>query len=150
MRQGKTHDKDKMVLRALEAEIEPGDFGSPMDPSDAQIDICMYDANGYFLGGGLTPGDANWKAIGSGGFSYRDPAQLAFGVKQAKFKVTGIRTGLILAKGKGSRLRLPEAPLTAPIVAQAKNDDTGACWQIEFEAEDIKRNDGERFLAQLK
>lgn len=150
MRQGKNDSKDKMVFRAIDADIDPGDFGDPMDPTLDQIDVCMYDANGYVLGGGLAPGDAYWKPLGASGFRYKDPGQEAFGVKQAKFKVTGIPTGLILAKGKGERLRLPENPLSAPIVAQAKNDSTGACWEITFDAEDIKKNDGDRFLARKK
>ncbi|MDG2306593.1 MAG: metallophosphoesterase family protein [Candidatus Binatia bacterium] len=147
MRQGTTDAKDKLVWRARDANIDPGDFGDPTSPSDAQIDVCMYDANGYLLGGGLTPGDANWKALGHVGFRYKDKASLPFGVGRAKFKVTGIPTGLILATGKGRQLRLPTLPLTPPVVAQAKNDVTGSCWETTFTAGDIVKNDSVRFLA---
>lgn len=147
MRHGKSDAKDKMVWRAKDADIDPGDFGTPTSPTNDQIDVCMYDANGYLLGGGLTAGDQNWKVLGGGGFRYKDRGSLPFGVKQAKFKVTGIPTGLILAKGKGERLRLPALPLTPPIVAQAKNDATGACWETTFTADDIVKNDSDRFLA---
>lgn len=150
LRQGPLDTKDKMVWRAVDADIDPADFGDPTDPSNAEIDVCLYDSNGYLLGGGLTPGDGHWKELGSGGFRYKDKASLPFGVNKAKFKVTGIPTGLILAKGKGSQLRLPEGPLTPPVVAQAKNDATGACWEMTFEAGDVVKNDPDRFLAQIK
>ncbi len=148
LRHGKFDSKDKLVWRARDAIIDPGDFGAPTGPTNDQIDVCMYDANGYLLGGGLTPGDAKWKAQGPGRFRYKASDLLPFGVKQAKFRATGIATGLILAKGKGTQLRLPELPLAAPVVAQAKNDATGGCWETTFTAADIVKNEAERFLAQ--
>ena len=150
LRQGKIDARDKMVWRAIDASIDPADFPAPTGPTNSEVDICVYDANGYLLGGGLTPGDGNWKSLGNKGFSYKDSASLPFGVNRAKFKVTGIPTGLILAKGKGAQLRLPEGPLALPVVAQAKNDATGGCWEMTFEAGDVVKNDAVRFLAEIK
>ena len=55
--------------------------------------------------------------------------------------------GAISVKGKGDSLRLPELPLTPPVVAQAKNPSTGGCWESRFEAAQVKKNDARRFVA---
>ncbi len=48
---------------------------------------------------------------------------------------------------QGTRLRLPTGPFALPVVAQAKNDDTGACWESVFTEADVRKNDETAFLA---
>lgn len=148
MKQGPTDAKDKLVWRAKDADIDPAEFGDPT--ASSRIDVCLYDASGYLLGGGLPAGAANWKEIGGGRFRYKDKGSQPVGLNVAKFKATGAPDGLILAKGKGALLGLPTLPLTAPIVAQAKNQATGGCWETTFIEEDILKNAGDRFVAKSK
>lgn len=145
MRHGPLPVKDKLVWRAKFADID--DFGNAFEDP---IDICMYDANGFVVGGGLPPGEDRWKTSGNGVWHYKNAGSLPFGVNRAKFRVTGIPTGSILAKGKGIHLKLPDFPLTPPVVAQAKNDVDGGCWETSFVAADIVKNDADRFVAKKK
>jgi hypothetical protein len=137
--------RDKLVWRWKNGVLDPADLGDPATASD-RIDVCVYDGNGYLVGGGLPAGAPSWSAVASG-VLYKDSAALAPGLHKLKIKTTTQPKGLILARGKGPYLRIPGTPLTLPVTAQLKNDDTGKCWESVLDSADVIKNDAGKFVA---
>ena len=137
--------RDKLVWRWNNAVLDPADVGDPVAGSD-QLDICVYDGNGYLVGGRLPSGSPNWSVQPTGLF-YQDPAALAPGMRQVKIRPTTLPRGLVLARGRGAYLRTPELPVTLPVTAQLKNDATGKCWESVFTALDVVENQAGKLIA---
>jgi hypothetical protein len=136
--------RDKLVWRWKNGVLDPAELGDPT--ASDRIDVCVYDGNGYLVGGGLPSGAPSWSATASG-VLYKDAAALAPGLHKLKVKTTTQPKGLILARGKGSYLRIPSMPLTLPVTAQLKNDDTGKCWESVLDSTDVVKNDAGKFVA---
>ena len=136
--------RDRLVWRWKGGVVDPADVGDPI--AGAELDVCVYDANGYVAGGGLPAGGSLWKSRGTS-LLYKDAAALAPGVLKAKVKSSTEPKGLVLARGKGRYLRAPELPLVPPLTAQLANDATGACWESVLDGTDVVRNDAGKLLA---
>jgi hypothetical protein len=114
------------------------DFGNPVATTD--YELCVYDHAGEAIldtraAGGATCGTGPcWKTSGTTGFKYssRDGSPEGLTAIQLKAGLTG--NAKIAAKGKGVDLVLPPLPLTAPVVAQVRRTDTGACWGAVYSA----------------
>ena len=145
--QGSVPPQQKLSWRAGGGNLSAADFGVPIDPSEEPIDVCFYDANGYVSGGQLPGGNGYWSHGRPTVYKFRDPAGVQAGLTRARFRMSEVGKGAISVKGKGDSLRLPELPLTPPVVVQAKNPSTGGCWESTFEAAQVKKNDARRFVA---
>lgn len=141
----RTNDaRDNLFWRWKNGVLHPADIGDPYAGSD-RLDVCVYDGNGYLVGGALPPGAPGWSF--SGGLLYEDDAALPPGLYKVKVKSATSPRGSILARGKGAYLRTPQLPVTLPVTAQLKNDTTGKCWESVFSAPDVVRNDDGKFVA---
>jgi hypothetical protein len=137
--------RDKLVWRWRNGIVDPMDVGDPVAASD-RLDLCVYDGNGYLVGGGLPPGSPGWSQSGAS-LRYKDDAALAPGFRKVKVKTATLPKGLILARGKGVYLRTPTLPVTLPVTAQLKNDATGACWESVLGPAEVVKNEAGRFVA---
>jgi hypothetical protein len=78
---------------------------------------------------------------------YEDSAALAPGLRKVKIRATTAPRGVIIARGKGAYLRTPTLPVTLPVTAQLKNDNTGKCWESVLGASDVLKNQAGKFVA---
>ena len=71
----------------------------------------------------------------------------------------GVKTALIKEKsnggiakviGKGLNVPSPTLPVTAPLVVQLVNGETGLCWDAVFSVGDIKKNEAGEIKATVK
>lgn len=137
--------RDKLVWRWKNGVLDPMDVGDPIAGSD-RIDVCVYDGDGYLVGGGLPPGSPGW-SVNGGGMFFRDDAALAPGIRKLKMRPSTQPNGLVSARGKGVYLRTPQLPVTLPVTAQIKNDATGACWETVFDSSTVIKNHAGKFVA---
>jgi hypothetical protein len=138
---------DKLIWKAKGMNVDPADLGNPL--VDADLDICLYDASGKLFAASLGSGSPPWKSLKSGAL-YKDKGAEEAGIKVAKAKTSTAGKGLILAKAKGVHLFTPTIPVSLPVTAQAKNDETGACWESVFTSGDVRKNQDGKFVAAAK
>lgn len=138
---------DKLIWKAKGMNVDPVELGDPL--VDADIDVCLYDAAGKLFAASLGSGAPPWKSLTSGAL-YKDKEAEEAGIKVAKVKTSTAGKGLFLAKAKGVHLFTPTIPVSLPITAQAKNDETGACWESVFTSGDVKKNQDGKFVAAAK
>jgi len=107
-----------------------------------KLDLCLYDASstaqplltGEVLGGGTCGSKPCWKALGSGGYRYKNKAGSVDGFTDVKLRVSsGGEIGLVV-KGKGAGLSMPVLGLVTPVQLQLLvRDGSGTtCWESRF------------------
>src|SRR5262249_24294905 len=109
-----------------------GEFGSPT--ASTGYTLCVYDQSAQpqpglrarVPGGGFCPGGACWKLAGPG-YRYKNRNGAASGILRMSLRSGGDGKSSALVRGKGTHVPMPSFGLTAPVVAQLRND-LGGCW----------------------
>lgn len=122
------------------------------DPTGAtSYVLCVYDASGApqpraasaAPGGGDCAGTACWQPTPPG-FLYRDRLATPDGLTRVRLAAGAVDgTAKIVVEGHGAALATPTLPLTAPVVVQLTDTDTGVCWEATHAAP--SRSDAARF-----
>ncbi len=130
------------------------DFGNPLS-STTRYELCVYDASGNgqplsiatVAGGGTCKNKPCWKATGTTGFKYNNPAGNLRGITQIQMKAGANGKSQVKVLGKGVNLPTPDPSLTLPVTLQLLVDDGGPtkCWQTTFTA--ATKNDATQFKA---
>jgi hypothetical protein len=133
--------KDRFVWKWQQGTLAAADIPSPIDQTD--LAVCLYDQDGYVLGGALPKGSL-WSANGKGDFQYKDLAMQTLGMQKIKVKFS---KPFIKVKGKGSGLAVPTLPIDTPVTAQLINLDNDKCWESSFTS--FSASDDKKFKAKL-
>ena len=82
----------------------------------------------------IPPSNTKWKAIGTKGFKYLDPARTEDGTQKVILKSGVAGKSKAILKGKGINLPDPldMGPLGTPVTAQLLNYESGVCWEGNF------------------
>jgi cysteine-rich repeat protein len=128
------------------------DFG---DPSGAtSYTLCIYDQGGpgprltmsaLVAAGGLCAGKPCWQPVGTKGFKYANSARTPDGVSSLTLESAGGMGNISLA-AKGANVPPPALPLTPTVTAQLKASN-GQCWEANYGAPNVSRNDTAQFRA---
>jgi hypothetical protein len=133
--------KDKWLWKWKEGAIDALDLGDPSAQTD--LSVCVYDADGYVVGGAILHGAPEWKTINNG-LLYNDKAASRHGIAKLKIKT---QPGFILTKAKGTGTGIGPLAVTEPLRAQLVNLDNGACWESVFPT--AKVNTADKIVAVL-
>jgi cysteine-rich repeat protein len=152
-------EKLKLALKKLASAVTLADLGDPVS-STTRYDVCLYDAASQ-LAGVLTVDRAGqtcgakpcWKAVGSVGFKYKDPAAAASGVRSLQLKSGDAgKGGLSLQAGNQSAKAQTALPTGIAAALQGATSatvqvltDVPSCFQAELGT--VKKADGTRFQA---
>ncbi|GIW40950.1 MAG: hypothetical protein KatS3mg076_1527 [Candidatus Binatia bacterium] len=145
--------RDRIVFRWRRGEETlPVELGNPTSGATS-YELCLYDTGGPALlfsarapAGGHCKGKPCWKALGNGGYRYKDRERTPDGLDLLLLRPGEEGKARLVAKGKGVFLDLPSLPF-APgysLVAQVRSTD-GACWEATF-TDPARRNDAEKFV----
>jgi len=140
-------EKSKMKWKWKSATPEMN-IPDPLDRSD--YGVCVYDTAGVNrLASAVIPSSpTQWKVI-KDGFKYKDKTTANDGVKTALIKEKS-NGGIAKVIGKGLNVPSPTLPVTAPLVVQLVNGETGLCWDAVFSVDDIKKNEAGEIKATVK
>ena len=141
--------KSKLTWKWLKGPaLTQADFGDPVDGSTA-YHLCLYAGTASAgLDVGL-PGGSHWKAIGTKGFKYKDPAAAVDGAINASLKGGNAGKSKLLLKAKGQSLDLSALPLgiSDALTAQLIRNDSSTCWAATYPAASIRVDTGDSFKA---
>jgi hypothetical protein len=140
----------RMNWRFLKGPLASGvDFGDPFNTDSYAV--CLYDgsANPQPLyaapvpAGGACGHVPCWKEVGTaGGVDYYDPkAQWVQGLTEIRLLPGPAGRSKALVRGRGTRLTLPDPPLTAPVTLQLQGSH-GQCWSATYSTQIMKNADG--------
>jgi hypothetical protein len=124
------------------------DLGDPFTTDSYAV--CLYDgsANTQPLyaaavpAGGACGSVACWRELGFGGVDYYDPKlQFVDGITQIRVTPGNPGRSRALVRGRGTRLALPDTPLTTPVTLQLQGSH-GECWSGTFATQIAKNADG--------
>jgi hypothetical protein len=146
VRLGKDPSKDK--LKFVWANGPPPALADLADPTaQSAYALCIDDSNGPRLGARIEPG-AGWKALGTGGYKFKDKTAANDGISALVAKVSPKGRAKAVVKGKGALLLGPGTlPLAPPVSAAVVNLDTGLCLGSEFEPGEVKKGTDVLFKA---
>jgi hypothetical protein len=120
------------------------DAGTLPDPTDdAGYALCLYeDLTGVRFAEIVIPADGTkWAQRKKGdGLQYKDKETTAAGVSKVLIKEASTKA-TAQVKGKGENVPFITLPVTAPVVAQLLNGETGLCWQTTSDGTDLRKND---------
>ena len=129
------------------AAFSDDEIGSPS--VDADYGVCVYanaDADPRLIYETGVPASTVWKVKPSSA-SWKD----TFGAERglSKIGIKGGDAGRTSVKAKATGVTWPQGTflVTTPLVVQAVNVATGACWTSRFEAADVDQNEGTSFKA---
>jgi hypothetical protein len=141
IKNGSDASKDTWQWKWQEGPLTAPGVGDPTDQTD--LSVCVYDANGFVVGGAILHGAPEWKASGTG-FLYKDKLLSRHGILKIKAKPN---SHLILARAKGPGTGIGSLSVTLPLRAQFVNLDSGACYESVFTT--AKKNTADRVVAKL-
>ena len=131
------------------AATTPAELGDPT--SATSYLLCVYDASGTAQPraalaapvGGQCAGIPCWRATRPG-FLYKDRLATPDGVTRMRLAAGEVDgTAKLVVEGRGAALATPVLPLTAPVLVQLVDTDTGVCWEATHAAP--SRSDAGRF-----
>jgi hypothetical protein len=130
LRNGRRDARDRLEWKWRNGgPLVAADLGPSGPTSDYRM--CVYADDRLVLSAlaphGTCEGRPCWKAAPRGGFTYRDRGLTPNGLSAIVLR-TG-KAGLIIVRGKGHNLAMPELPLTTPVAVQLVRTDGGACWE---------------------
>jgi len=139
--------RDRLIWKLIGGEsTSQADFGDPT--SSTAYSLCLYDAGGLFGRLDAVASGARWKALGTRGYKYRDPAEFVDGLQKIKLLGSDRDRTKILWKARGEFMpRLAIGLLPAPITVQMVRGDATLCWESVFAAADVSRNLGDQLKA---
>jgi hypothetical protein len=160
--------KDRFTLKHVRAAdaLAQADFGDPVAGGNA-YQLCVYDASAgapTLLGSMIVPGGgacgskACWRAIGTKGYAYKDPAASHAGIRQITLRAGDAGKGAVLVKGVGVGLPLPGPKLAGipylnvdpDVTVQLHESSTGNCWESMVAGDDVTKNTETQFKAVRK
>jgi hypothetical protein len=133
-------------------QATPQDFGDPFTTDS--YSVCLYDgsANPQPLYEAAVPGSGAcgtipcWRELSGQRVDYFDPkAQFVNGITEIRLTPGNAGRSRAMVQGKGSRLVLPDTPLTTPVTMQLQGSH-GECWTAEY-ATRIRQNGNGLFKA---
>ncbi len=153
--------RDALTWRWLRGEAtSPADFGNPVASDDYAL--CLYDAShvrpalvarAAAPAGGTCGRHSCWQALGdppgSKGFRYSNRDRTPDGLRTMVLKTGTAAKASILVKGRGDNLSLPSLPLDLPLKMQLHGPG-GACWEADYDAAGVRRNDATHFKAKAE
>jgi hypothetical protein len=126
---GPKGERDHLVWRAKKGPaIDAADLADPTAATDYAL--CLYDAEGLLQLGALAPAGSAWAAA-KGGFRYADK-RAGTGIRSLQLRPGAEGASSIVAMGHGTRLGVPQLPVTAPLTVQLATSG-GACWAATFD-----------------
>ena len=129
------HSKDKLIWKWTKgAETSQTEFGDPT--ATASYALCSMPARRRPLSssGQRAAGGGKWRAIGSKGYKYSDPAGGNSGITKMILKGGADGKSKALVKGKGADLPDFDSDLSIamgnlPMIVQLRNNGNGLCWK---------------------
>jgi hypothetical protein len=127
------------------------EFGDP--GSTSAYALCVYDAGVLKLtaeapaGGTCTKGKPCWKSKPGKQHKYKDKAGTPHGIQKVQLKAGEAGKAKVQAAGKGAGLPSVVLPFDLPLVVQVQREDSSECWEAEFDAPGVIRNEAEQFKA---
>ena len=118
------------------------DFGVPTGTTS--YTLCIYSGTSNALAY-TAPGGANWSAIGTKGFRYKDKTAANDGLRRIVLRSGVDGKSRALVRGLGTNLPDPTLPLDLPVTAQLINSDTSTCFTTSFST--AKKNTSTLFRA---
>jgi len=124
------------------------DFGNPL--ATESYTLCVVDAfNDRHFAVTIPPGGVCndrpcWKDNGAVGFKYTDKAGSQGGIQKVILKSGGEGLAMVVVKGKGAGLDVPNLPLPTPILVQLQAS-SGTCWEAEFRTEGVLKAGPDQF-----
>ncbi len=135
--------KPKLTWRWSKGQAtEAAEFGDPT--AGTAYTMCVYDAGGLILRSPVPPNPSGWRHLGTHGFRYRDGAD---GIQKMTLLGSDAEHSKVSASGAGFPAPVLGSGLVPPVVVQLFTDSGPTCWDSDFEAAEITRNDGERLKA---
>jgi hypothetical protein len=128
---------------------EADDFGDPFRTTEYVL--CVYDdaaaspravIEAHARVGTRCADVGCWRGSGPTR-AYRDATGGPGGVRKMNLTAGSDGSARVTIVAGGEQLRLPPLPLVPPVTVQLDTD--GACWQADYGAEGIRRNDGAAF-----
>jgi cysteine-rich repeat protein len=105
------------------------DFGTPTGTTS--YTLCIYSGTSSALAYSV-PGGANWSAINTKGFRYKDKSAANDGIRRIVLRSGADGKSKALVRGLGVNLPDPTLPLDLPVTAQLVNSDTTTCMTSTF------------------
>jgi hypothetical protein len=148
-------DKNKLVWKWLGgAATDQADYADPT--STTEYTLCIYDhvAGTPGLSGSVAvPSGASWTDRGPKGYTYKDSAAQAVGVRLVRLRTGADTSARIVFKGRGAGLSVP-TPVSAsryfeqsPSVTIELVATNGSCWSTAFAETVTRSNSPTRFAA---
>jgi cysteine-rich repeat protein len=134
--------RDGLTWRWTKGEATSlADYGHPA--TTAGYALCLYDASAVVQpllalaapAGGQCAGRACWSALTATSLRYKDKWRTPDGLTSVHLHA-GFANGdaRVIVSGRGENLALPSLPLTAPVLVQLRNTETGVCWEATYGA----------------
>ncbi len=135
--------KPKLTWRWSKGQTtDAAEFGDPT--AGTAYTMCVYDAAGLVMRSPVPPNPSAWRHLATHGFRYRDGAA---GIQKMTLLGSGAERSKVSASAAGFPAPVLGSGLVPPVVVQLFTDSGPTCWDSNFEAADITRNDGERLKA---
>lgn len=137
-----TDSKDKVVWKWLKGDTGLAEFGNPV--ASTEYGLCLFDESGGVpnpifdleIGAG-----ANWSAVGTTGFNYKDTSALQDGAFKVVLRAGTPDKAKAIFIAKGANLNWSGTPLPFDQDARVRvqlHNSAGECWESEFTAPAIK------------
>ncbi len=113
---------------------------TPDPTDDADYALCVYNGtSGARLAEMRVPANpTDWRAQPRG-FRYFDRSLTNNGIRRILIRPS---RGTIKVDGKGIALPPLTLPIAVPFTVQLTNSESGRCWETDFDAGDVRKNDG--------
>lgn len=142
------NDKDALLWKFIKgAPTSQAQFGDPSAATDYALCIYTGAANNLFLEAAI-PSGTEWTPLGAKGYGYSDASGAHAGIRRILLKGSDQSKTKVLVKASGGSI--PDVTLgavAAPIKVQLLNTSTAACWESDFGAGNILKNETELLKA---
>lgn len=143
--------KNKLLWKWLKGDATAlADFANPIGSTTYTLCVYAGTASAFLGKADILPG-ASWEAVSDKGYKLSDPSGAPDGIQKANLTSGAEDKAKILVKGKGSNLPgLLSGVLPLPVTAQLVNDANAICYEGQYDAPDVKKNDGAQFKAKAQ
>jgi hypothetical protein len=140
---------DSFAWKLVRSEAAtPADLGDPV--ATHSYAFCLYDATGLTMEQAVGPGGTCgakpcWNAFGAG-YRYIDKQGVRGPVRKLVAVPGADGEAKVIVKAKGQALAMPALPLTPSVRAQLQVTN-GECWDVEYDAADVRLSGASDFKA---
>jgi hypothetical protein len=126
------------------------EFGNPT--ANTAYALCAY-GNGELAmaaevpPAGICDGEPCWQSKPGKLHKYKDKAATPAGIQKVQLKAGDAGKAKAQVAGKGAPLPTVELPFDLPLVVQIQRQGSPECWEAEFDAPGVIRNEQEQFKA---